>query len=219
MSVEWSLASTRFEIGMTSGVVRLQSGVSLDYEVMDDREHRLTVMVSAQKGGVMQTTSTEIVVSLLNVLEEVVISDGDEDTANTIAENVPSGTLVSGVSLQALDEAGRALSGVIWSVASTETRFVIDSVSGALSYGSTSTLDYELTPTVEVVVEAVASLEGVTVTGSLTVLLTVENILESVVISDSDNTANTIGENISSGTVVSGVSLQAVADVSAATIS
>ena len=126
-------------------------------------------------------------------------------------ENTANGTVVSGLSLQAKDEGDRTLASVAWSVGSALSRFAISSTNGVLSYASNEVLDYEATPSPEVIVQAVAVMEGVTMTGSLTVTIAVLNISE-VIISDSDNTANTIAEDAPFGTRVDGVHLQATYD-------
>ena len=120
------------------------------------------VQAVAISDGVSVTSSLIVSITVLNVLETVVISDSDT-TTNTLSENVASGTAVSGLRLQVVVEGGSTPSSdsIVWSVASTGTRFAIDSGSGTLSYVSTSTLDYEATPLFEVIVEAVAVSEDV----------------------------------------------------------
>ena len=148
-------------------------------------------------------------ITVLNVFEEVVISDA-ETAANTLVENVGSGTVVAGLVLQAADEGGADLSSQVrWSLAQGSTAFAISTV-GAITYASTVAVDYEMTPSYTIVVVGTVSRDETTVSGSLTVMVEVLNVLESIALLDDDNALNTITEGAGSGTAVIGLRLQAI---------
>ena len=128
-----------------------------------------------------------VAVEVVNVLESIVLSDMDEGL-NTITENEASGTVVLGVTLQAVDEGGEPLqSGVIWNITPTDV-FAINSL-GVITYASTATVDYETTTSYTIVVAATVSRDTETVSGDLTLMIEVVNVLERIVLSDTDSVA------------------------------
>ena len=161
------------------------------------------------------TTTITLTIAVQEVFEEVNILDNDI-APNEIANNAEVGSLVRGLDLLATDEAGTALSDVMWGLssinASTDTSavelFTIDSTSGVISLVSTATLVLDGSSSVRVVVTAVAMRQGMTVTGYLTMTIGVLEILESWRILDSDGALNTLDENSTTGTTVSGLRLQ-----------
>ena len=69
-----------------------------------------------------------------------------------------------------------------------------------------STLDYETTPSYEVVAQV--SNDAPSVTGTLTLTIAVTNVLEALIVSDANGASNTIAVNAPEGAAVRGLSLE-----------
>ncbi len=197
LSVIWSLpnnAGGLFAIDGSSGVIAVAA--ALDYETA--REHRLRVR--ATLGGVSAEIEAEVRVE--NVLEALTIANGGSG-AIEIAENAPVGAVVPGIALTASDEGGNLISGAEWSLSNDAGgRFAITTGGEVTVAGA---LDYE-TDTSHAI-EARASTATAVATLSLTIA--VENVPETLTITDSDTTDNTVAENAPVGAVVAGIALTA----------
>ena len=156
-------------------------------------------------------------IDITDVLEVLTVMDGNEAT-NSIDENSPAGTVVSGLGLVAQDESNNALSSAEWSITDVSNAFVIDLMSGAISLASNASLDYEGVESYIVSVEATGSKGGETLTTTLTLTIAVTNVLETLTVSDEDGADNTIAENATVGTAISGQTLTATGDADVGTL-
>ena len=208
-NIEWSLSEDAggiFAIRATSGVVYLASP-PLDYE--STSTHSIVVLVVASKeGGVTLTEHLAVEIAVLDVLESLVITDS-QAIANTVAENAATGTVVAGLIFAVADEAGHTPAQTVWSLTdSAAGRFTYDAMSGVVSLVS-APLDYESTRSYTIEVSAVATKGGVTLTAYLTAEIAVLDVLEALVVTDSQAIVNTLAEHAATHTVVAGLNLQA----------
>ena len=183
-----------FAIHPASGVISLSSSGELNYET--DISHRIEVQVIATAEGVTEMATYEIEVMVVNVLESISVPDTD-NADDTISESASGGTALSGITLQVLDEGDRELtSGVTWSLTeSAGGLFAIDSASGVIALSPSSQLDYEASISHRITVEASAIAGGITEVATREIEVMVINVLESISVSDTDNTNNTILES------------------------
>ena len=205
----WSLvgpASDVFTISSGSVVsVSLAQGSRLDYETT--QSYSLVVVARSVVADVTATAQLSITVAVVNVLESLTITDANMQR-NTLLEGEAVGTLVSGLRLQARDEAGELIeSGVMWGITPSDI-FAIDAL-GVISLASAD-LDYESLSSTTVEVSAVVRVNQASATGVLMVTIDVLDKLEVLMVMDDAAAPNEISETASSGTVVSGLRLQAV---------
>ena len=212
IGAQWGLtndAGGLFVIDTTSGVVRVSTTATLDYEQAPS--HIIIVSVSASGEGTPIIASIAIPISVLNVFEQVVVSDGEAATANTVVENAVAGTVVAGLRLQAVDEGSNPISGAQWSLTNDGSGlFEIGTTSGVVRVSATATLDYEDISSHTIVVSVAVREGDETFTASDSIEIIILNVLEQVVIRDDEATSNTIVENAAVGTTVTGLHLQAV---------
>ena len=102
--------------------------------------------------------------------------------------------MLSGVSLQVLDEGDRELtSGVTWSLTeSAGGLFAINSANGVISLSPSRQLDYEANESHRITVEASAIAGGITEVATREIEVMVVNVLESISILDTNNAADSI---------------------------
>ena len=204
--IVWSLAdsSSPFSINPATGMIALSPSGTLDYELIT--RYTLMIQISTVLGGVTLTARGLALIDVENVLEDITVSDGDS-AENVIPESALGGTAVSGIRLRVRDEGDRRLGSdnVTWSL--TDSVFDIGSTSGVISLAPTATLDFETQPSYQLSVEAMAIVSGVTLTDQIELTVNVENVFESVMLSDTDGNDNMIAENALPNTQVSGISL------------
>ena len=212
-AITWSLLNSTEDIfiisSMTGAISLASSTATLDYESRPS--HTLTIQAEALVEGLTAQAVLPITIDILNALEDIAIQDTD-DSANTIYDNALSGTLVPNITLEVLDENNAMVSNddITWSLLdSAGSTFIISSATGAISLGSsTETLDYAMTPSYDLVIQAEALVEGVTARATLPIVIDIINSLERVVVQDANDSANQISENASSGTMVSNIALE-----------
>ena len=213
LTVQWKLTDSAggiFTIGTTSGAISLSStnDASIDYETQN--QYRIEVQADIVQNGTDYSDQAVLLIDVENVFESVAITDTNP-ALNQIAENADGGTVVSGIALQARDEGDRPLA-VQWSlINSAEGTFTIDTTSGAISLSSTNdtSIDYEMQNQYRIEVQANIVQNGIDYSDQTVLLIDVENIFGSVAITDTNPALNRIAENAVSGTVVSGIALQA----------
>ena len=116
-------------------------------------------------------------------------------------------TVVSGLDLVALDEAGRQFEAV-WSLTDNANGlFTISSTSGAISLVA-ATLNYETTTSYAVVAQA----ESSSITGEVMLTIAVIDLLETLTVTDGNVAANTLLTSASQSTAVEGLELSVASE-------
>ncbi len=183
-------AGGRFAINASTGVITVADGSLLNYEAA--ASHNLTVQVT-DSGG--QSYTESFTINLTNV------NEGPTDlalSANTVAENASTGTVVgtvSGTDPDASDTKTYSL---------TDTaggRFAINASTGVITVADGSLLNYEAAASHNLTVQVTDS-GGQSYTESFTINLT--NVNEGP--TDLSLSGNSVAENVSTGTVVGTVS-------------
>ena len=130
--------------------------------------------VSASGGGIPAESNLEttIVIDITDVLEVLTVMDTNVE-ANSIVENSPAGTVVSGLGLVAQDESNNALSSDEWSITDVSNAFVIASTSGVISLAPGASLDYEGVESYSVSVETTGTKGSVSLPATLTLTIAV----------------------------------------------
>ena len=132
--VFWSLsesANNLFTINETNGEISLALGKSLDYESATN--YTLEVTAELLVFGSSETLTLSLEVAVLNESDTFNLVDSEEST-NSISESAMSGTAISGVSLQVLNEMDAPTDGVVWSLSeSASGTFAINATSGEVS--------------------------------------------------------------------------------------
>ena len=103
-SVFWSLtesANGTFVIDVMSGAITLSPDMSLDYE--DITSYTLEAIAEFLVFGSSETLTISLAITVLNESDTFSLIDSDA-SANEISEGALAGTVISGVSLQVLDE-------------------------------------------------------------------------------------------------------------------
>ncbi len=199
--LDWILASDPSGLFAISTDGAITATAPLDYETTPTTH---TVMVQVAKGDIT-SSAVELTIDVGNVLELLTVTDSDEDD-NTIAETATSGTAVAGIALAVTDEGGRPVTeGLTWSLVTNPGNLFAISVSGG-EIALAGEADYETTPTH--VLRVAAAADGISDAIELTV--EVQNALETLMISDRDDDANEIVENVATATAVSGIDLAAL---------
>ncbi len=146
-SVSWTIiggnTNGAFSINSTSGEVRVAKPLELNFET--NPNYALTVRAADGNGGVDTAT---IAISLNDLNEAPTASNA----AFNVPENSPFGTSV-GVVAGSDPDSGDAIA---WSILSGNTSgvFAINSSTGEVTVANTSILDFETTPSFNLVVEA-----------------------------------------------------------------
>ncbi len=122
-----------------------------------------------------------------------------------VAESATTGTTIAEVTLAQVADSDAA-SSATWSLSDPNEPdlFAISSASGVITLIAGGTLDYETLTQHIVMVRAEADGEEL-ITVPLTIRVT--NVLEALMIDDSDATTNTVAENAAAGTTVTGIAL------------
>ena len=189
------------------GAITYAATATVDYETTTS--YTIAVLGTVQQGEITVSDDLTIVVEVVDVLERIIISDTD-NALNSIVENTSSGTVVAGITLQAVDEGNDNVSSAVeWGLLQGSTAFSIDAI-GTIRYVSASLTDYEMTPSYTIVVSGTVSRGTATVSDHLTLTIAVINVLEHIALSDANRAANTLVENAASGTMVSGIGLQVI---------
>ena len=189
----------------SQGQILVQSPSLLDFEI----QPLSTGNVQATINGI--SDMLEVSIALINILESITVADADTD-ANTIPENAAPDTAVANVRLEVRDEGDQALSnGIRWSLTDTNAGlFVIDSSSGVISLALSDSLDYEMTTSYTLTVSVEADVVGGdTLTEQITLAVNVDNVIEDIVIKDTNSAENIIPETMSANTEVIGLVLEA----------
>ena len=195
-----SPTSGPFSIDSSSGVVRLTSDNSLNYE--DTTSYSLEINASSSDGS---SASASFTVQVTDVNEHAVSAPTDtNNTDNTVAENAEAGTAV-GITAAASD-ADATTNTISYSFADgspTSGPFSIDSSSGVVTLTSGNSLDYETINTYNLEIKASSS-DGSSASASFTVQVTDVNEHDVSVPTDINtaNANNEIAENAEAGTVV-----------------
>ena len=114
------------------------------------------VVASVAFGDTTQNLTISLEVAVLNESDTFNIVDSDV-SANEISESAVSGTVVSGLSLQVLDEMNAPTDGVVWDLSeSANDTFMIDATNGEISLASGMSLDYESTTSYTLVVVVIS---------------------------------------------------------------
>lgn len=146
-SVSWSIVSGNtngaFSINSASGEIRVAKRLELNFE--SNPSYSLTVRATDDNGGI----DTAIIAISLNDLNEAPTASS---AAFNVPENSPSGTSV-GVVAGSDPDSGDAIA---WSILSGNTSgaFAINSSTGEVTVANASILDFETTPSFNLVVEA-----------------------------------------------------------------
>ena len=215
--VSWSLSESTapFTIGTTSGAITLSSGMSLDYETI--QEYSLIATADVLFNGTTENSTLNLRIVVLNESDTFSLVDSDL-SANQISERAPAGTTVSGVSLQVLNEMDALEDSVFWSlVSAVDAPFVISATSGVITLSPDMSLDYEVVTSYTL--EAIAELLVFGTSETLTISLVVAVLNESDTFNlvDSDPSANEISERAVAGTAISGMHLQVLNEMDAST--
>ena len=214
-----SPTSGPFSIDSSSGVVRLTSDNSLNYE--DTTSYSLEINASSSDGS---SASASFTVQVTDVDEFDVSVPADIDTANAnneIAENAIAGTAV-GITASASDADGTTNT-ISYSFADGELTsgpFSIDSSSGVVTLTSDNSLDYETINTYNLEINASSS-DGSSASASFTVQVTDVDEFDVSVPTDinTSNANNEIAENAEAGTAVGITASASDADATTNTIS
>ena len=192
-------AGGRFAIHATTGVVTVANGALLDFEAATS--HAITVRVT-DSGNL--TRDQSFTISLSNVNEAPTAVSDSNASANSVAENATTGTLV-GLTAQAADtDAGETFTYSLTDDAGG--RFAIDPTTGVVSVANGSLLDFEAATSHAITVRATDS-GNLTRDQSFTINLS--NVNEALsAITDSNAAANSLAENATNGTLV-GLTAQA----------
>jgi Ca2+-binding RTX toxin-like protein len=189
-SVTYSVDDSRFAVD-ANGVVTVASGASFDAETEGSVD--ITVTATSTDGS----TSTEtFTISVSDVNETGVSAVSDTDSAaNTLAENATAGTEVG---VTAFAEDTDVSDSVSYSV--DDSRFTVDA-NGVVTVASGASFDAETEGSVDITVTATSS-DGSTSTETFTISVTDINETGVSAVSDTDGSANSIGENAAAGTEV-----------------
>ncbi|WFP52110.1 cadherin domain-containing protein [Methylomonas sp. EFPC3] len=198
-------AGGRFAIDSTTGVVTVANGSLLDYETATS--HSITVLATSSDGSTNSQSFT-IAVSNLNDNPVSTVSDSNA-TANSVAENAATGTVVGVTALASDADAGATISYSLTDNAGG--RFAIDSTTGVVTVADGSLLDYETATSHSITVLATSS-DGSTNTESFTINLSNLNDNPVGTLTDSNATINSVAENAANGTVVGITALATDAD-------
>jgi Ca2+-binding RTX toxin-like protein len=208
-SLSYSLsdnAGGRFAINATSGVVTVADGSLLDAEVATN--HNITVLATSSDGSFNSETFS---IGVSNVNDQPVVGPVDNDTtANTVAENAATGTVVGITALASDADLGTSLSYSLSDNAGG--RFAINATSGVVTVADGSLLDADVATSHSITVLA-TSTDGSF--NSETFSIAVSNVNDQPVVGpvDNDTAANTVAENAATGTVVGITALASDADL------
>jgi VCBS repeat-containing protein len=197
-------AGGRFAIDPNTGVITIADTSLLDSSV--NPSHAVTIQATSSDGSTSAETFT---INVTNGAPVGPVTDSD-GTANTISESVANG---SAVGLTGLATDADATDTVTYSLTDNAGgRFAIDTNTGVVTVADTSLLDFETATSHTVTVQA-TSTDGSTSTETFTINLT-DDTSEAAVgpVTDSDGTANTIGESVADGTSVGLTGLATDAD-------
>ncbi|MFD1695782.1 beta strand repeat-containing protein [Roseibium aestuarii] len=158
-TVTYSITDTRFVIDANTGVITVADGAVLDAEATSSID--IEVTATSSDGSSVTETFT---VNITDVNEFAIgpLSDVDA-SANLIAEGSAGGTVV-GITAFAQDP--DASDTVTYSI--TDTRFVIDANTGEITLADGVDLDFETTPSIDLLVTATSS-DGSTSSRSFTI--------------------------------------------------
>ena len=180
--------ATSFSIDSSSG--QLRTSATLDYETEDS--YSVTITVSDGNGG---SATINVTLNITDVDKAPdnnapVFTEG-ESAARSVAENTGSGVDI-GSAVSATDADGDTLS---YALSGTDASlFSIDSSSGQLQ--TSAALDYESEPSYSVIVTVSDGKGG---SATINVTISVTNVNESPVFTDSTSTTRTIAENAPAG--------------------
>jgi Ca2+-binding RTX toxin-like protein len=152
-------AGGRFTIDTNTGIVTVADTSLLDYETATS--HTVTVQATSTDGS----TSTETFT--INLTDDRPVSDLD-GSANTIAEDVPNGTVVGITAIASDPDPADSVTYALTDNAGG--RFAIDANTGVVTVADSSMFDYETATSHTVTVEA-TSTDGSTSTESFTINL------------------------------------------------
>ena len=208
--VVWNITPADvFAIASATGVVALAKA-GLDYESTPSYTIGIAGQVRTAEGVTLMSSLT-VTIIVVDVLEAVRMFDAVPST-NTIPENASAGTRVSELDLQVVDEVDQPVSDVVFRIVSGDGSFTIASATGVVSLSTTASLDYAITSSYTVEVEAVGRKGGVRLSTTLSVTIVVLEALDNI-LSDADPSTDTIAENASTNTAVNGLVLQVLDDM------
>jgi VCBS repeat-containing protein len=190
-SLTGDTSSGGFTINATTGVVTVADGTKINYESAPG--HAYTITVQANDG--LQTTSQNFVIGVSDVAPSTPLDLNG--AANTVAEGAVDGTLV-GITAFSTDVNGPA---VTYSLIGDTSAggFLIDPLTGVISVGNSSKIDYETAPGHAYTVTAQAS-DG-TLTSSQTFTIAVSDVAPSTPV-DSNAAGNSVAEGAANGSAV-----------------
>ena len=193
-------AGGKFSINATTGVVTLAS--ALDFETA--QSHTITVQATSSDGSPSTSQTFTIAVTNVNDNPVTAITDTNADT-EVLAEDAAIGSL-AGITAHASDADTGAV--VTYSLSDNAGgKFAINSTTGVVTLASA--LDYETATSHTITVVATSS-DGSTPT-SQNYTITVTNVSDNGVVGPADTNVatNNVDENVSVGTVVSGLTIAA----------
>ena len=194
--------------GDGDGEIVLQIDGEIDYETLD--AYHVTIEVSVTEHGITESLREEITINVLNALDNLLLGSGS-DTSATVREK--STDEVSGLSLDIVDEGQRLVTeGLIWNFSGSGSfadgdpaggLFTINPIDGTIQAtvkttyetDNLGTADYD--PAVPQIYRLqVAVSKGGIASEPFEVSVTMENVLETLSISDSDTRVNILAENL-----------------------
>lgn len=199
-------AGGRFAIDSNSGVVSVADGTLLDREAA--ASHSIIVRATSADGS-FSTLSFTVNVNDVNEFSLSAIADTNS-SPNAVTENAANGAVV-GITVLATDGDATTNSVVYTLDDSAGGRFTIDSSSGVVSVADGTLLDREAAASHSIVVRA-TSVDGSSSTQSFTISLTDTDELDVSAITDTDASANSVGENAANGSIVGITALATDAD-------
>ncbi|QOL49120.1 cadherin domain-containing protein [Massilia litorea] len=190
-------AGGRFAIDASTGVVTVANGAVLDYETATS--HTITIVASSSDGS--PNSSQSFTINLTNVNDNAVSAVADSDaSANSVAENAATGTVV-GITGLATDADAGAL--VTYSLSDNAGgRFAIDAATGVVTVANGSLLDYEAATSHTITIVASSTDGSPNSSQSFTINLTNINDNAISAVTDTNAAANSVTENAAAGTVV-----------------
>lgn len=191
--------ASKFIISST-GTLTFQNAPNFELPTDADGNNVYDVVVRATDNGTGALFDEQaLAITITNANEPPTAPVDNNAAVNTIPENVPGGTLV-GITANSTDPDANTLTYSFATNGNPGGRFVIDPATGVVSVATGAVIDFELTPTLTVSVQA--SDGGLTSTQT-TFTITVTNVNEPPTTPvDNNATANSVAENTTTGTPV-----------------
>lgn len=198
-TLTWSLldnAGGRFAIDTATGVVTVADATKLNFEAASS--HQITAQVS---DGIA-ASSASFTIAVTNIAPS---APADSNAAaNTVAEDVANGAVVAGLTINAADPNGGAITYTL--VNDAGGRFAIDAATGVVTVVDASLLDFDTSTSHQITVHASDGTASATADTVFTIDVT--NAAPTAPI-DADAAVNTVSEGAANGALV-GVTASAI---------